>query len=131
MLGKHIDGGQGNDLLFGNSGEDQLSGGEGSDYLEGGHGSDKLFGGLGDDVYKIDLDYSGFLDRAGYDDPGQNRDDLVIGNVDTIVDDEGTDRIWLTNFQPTLNPFDQYKDMLSIADDGTLVMKWGWDLQIG
>ena len=123
----NIDGGQGNDLLFGNSGEDQLSGGEGADYLEGGHGSDKLFGGLGDDVYKIDLDYSGFLDRAGYDDPGQNRDDLVIGNVDCIVDDEGTDRIWLTNFQPTLNPFDQYKEMLSISDDGTLMMKWGFD----
>ena len=135
-----FDGGEGDDLLFGNSGEDTLSGGYGEDFLDGGHGSDKLYGGYGDDVYKIDLDYSGFLDRAGYDDVVYNDDgsinwdltqvdpwDDVIGNVDSIVDDGGTDRIWITNFQPTLNPFDQYKEMLSIADDGTLVMKWGWD----
>ena len=63
-------------------------------------------GGLGDDVYKIDLSYSGFLDRAGYDDPDQNRDDIVVGNVDKIVDDGGADRVWITNFQPTfLNIF--------------------------
>ncbi|MDC1294187.1 hypothetical protein N8Z70_04015, partial [Candidatus Puniceispirillum sp.] len=135
-----LDGGEGDDLLFGNGGEDTLSGGLGEDFLDGGHGSDKLYGGYGDDVYKIDLDYSGFLDRVGYDDVVYNDDgtinwdltdvspwDDVIGNVDSIVDDGGTDRIWITDFQPTLNPFDQYKEMLSIADDGTLVMKWGWD----
>ncbi|MDC1293765.1 hypothetical protein N8Z70_01820, partial [Candidatus Puniceispirillum sp.] len=137
-----IDGGEGDDLLFGGSGEDTLSGGVGEDMLDGGHGSDKLFGGAGDDVYKIDLSYSGFLDVAGYDNVVLNDDgtinheaspenpwDLTIGNVDTISDDSGTDRIWITNFQPTLNPFDQYKDMLSIDGDGTLVMKWGWDAE--
>ena len=124
-----LDGGEGDDWLSGGSGEDTLSGGVGEDFLEGGAGSDRLFGGLGDDVYKIDLSYSGFLDRAGYDDPDQNRDDIVVGNVDKIVDDGGADRVWITNFQPTLNPFDQYKDMLSVDADGSLVMKWGWDAE--
>ena len=37
--------------------------------------------------------------------------------------------MWITNFQPTLNPFDQYKEMLSVDTDGSLVMKWGWDAE--
>ncbi|MDB2528891.1 hypothetical protein N9X93_05440, partial [Alphaproteobacteria bacterium] len=142
MSDDNLDGGEGDDLLFGNSGDDSLAGGEGEDLLAGDHGSDLLFGGFGDDVYKIDLEYDGFLDRAGYDNVVLNEDgtinyelspetpwDDVIGGVDTITDDGGSDRIWITNFQPTLNPFDQYKEMLSIDSDGTLVMKWGWDAE--
>ncbi|NBR40839.1 MAG: calcium-binding protein, partial [Alphaproteobacteria bacterium] len=142
MSDDNLDGGEGDDLLFGDSGDDSLAGGEGEDLLAGDHGSDLLFGGLGDDVYKIDLEYDGFLDVAGYDNVVLNEDGTinyelspetpwadVIGGVDTIIDDGGTDRIWITNFQPTLNPFDQYKEMLSIDSDGTLIMKWGWDAE--
>ena len=142
MSDDNLDGGEGDDALFGDSGDDSLAGGEGEDLLAGDHGSDLLFGGLGDDVYKIDLEYDGFLDVAGYDNVVLNEDgtinyelspetpwDDVIGGVDTITDDGGADRIWITNFQPTLNPFDQYKEMLSIDSDGTLIMKWGWDAE--
>ena len=62
MSDDNLDGGEGDDLLFGDSGDDSLAGGEGEDLLAGDHGSDLLFGGLGDDVYKIDLEYDGFLD---------------------------------------------------------------------
>ena len=77
MSDDFIDGGEGDDLLFGGSGEDTLSGGVGEDFLDGGHGSDKLFGGAGDDVYKIDLNYSGFLDVAGYDNVVFNDDGTI------------------------------------------------------
>ena len=45
-----MDGGPGDDRLFGGRGDDELYGGEGSDTLKGGTGADTLWGGSGDDM---------------------------------------------------------------------------------
>lgn len=60
MTNDAIDGGQGNDSLFGEAGNDTLDGGE---------GADAMYGGLGDDLYHVD-------DAA----------DLVVEGVDTGSD---------------------------------------------
>ncbi|MFM7633550.1 MAG: tandem-95 repeat protein, partial [Betaproteobacteria bacterium] len=52
-LGSTVQGGLGNDMLFGHNGADQLFGGLGNDVLDGGLGDDLLAGELGDDVYRI------------------------------------------------------------------------------
>ncbi|WP_460881274.1 VWA domain-containing protein, partial [Pseudaeromonas pectinilytica] len=46
-----LDGGAGNDYLFGQEGDDQLDGGVGNDQLYGGSGSDEMTGGNGNDVF--------------------------------------------------------------------------------
>ena len=135
-----INGGAGNDLIFGDSGSDRLNGGDGEDTLVGDAGSDALVGGSGDDVYKIDFSYNGFLDVAGKDnvllDANGNIDlvnskevpwDIVVGNVDTINDSEGNDRIWVTNFQPTLNLLTSIVTLFILIFFGNFVFKWGWD----
>ena len=45
-----LNGGAGNDVLFGSSGKDALNGGAGNDVLYGRNGNDTLTGGLGDDI---------------------------------------------------------------------------------
>ena len=44
-----LEGGAGNDALFGQRGNDTLEGGSGNDYLEGNTGNDRIDGGTGDD----------------------------------------------------------------------------------
>ena len=44
-----VDGGENNDTLFGNAGDDELLGGAGTDTLDGGDGDDLLDGGAGND----------------------------------------------------------------------------------
>ncbi|SDD68353.1 calcium-binding protein [Ruegeria marina] len=67
----------GGDFLFGGIGRDTLSGGEGSDELYGGAGNDALFGGAGADQIH-----------------GQSGNDTLWGGLgnDTLVGQEGTDR---------------------------------------
>ena len=45
-----IDGGAGNDVIWGNAGHDMLIGGTGNDILHGGAGNDTLYGGAGSDI---------------------------------------------------------------------------------
>lgn len=53
-----LDGGAGNDLLWGLEGDDVLIGGLGDDQLFGGAGDDLLDGGLGDDVAEIGAEFA-------------------------------------------------------------------------
>ncbi|MEX5381230.1 GA-like domain-containing protein, partial [Acinetobacter towneri] len=45
----YIDGGDGDDTIYGSGGDDYLVGGAGDDHIEGGDGKDYLLGGAGDD----------------------------------------------------------------------------------
>ncbi|QTH11118.1 calcium-binding protein, partial [Vibrio fluvialis] len=46
-----LNGGDGNDILYGQGGDDTLNGGAGNDILIGGYGNDILTGGDGDDLF--------------------------------------------------------------------------------
>jgi Ca2+-binding RTX toxin-like protein len=65
-----LDGGKGNDVLFGGAGANELSGGEGNDTIWGRVGSDQLFGGKGNDTLR-----------------GGSGDDVLTGNEgDDLLD---------------------------------------------
>jgi VCBS repeat-containing protein len=53
IAGVTVDGGSGNDMLWGNAGNDTLLGGDGNDTLFGGVGNDFLSGGAGADVFQF------------------------------------------------------------------------------
>jgi serralysin len=61
-----IYGGNGNDLLDGGSGNDLLNAGEGNDTLIGGQGNDTLVGGAGDDHYIINGRNALIYDSGGH-----------------------------------------------------------------
>ncbi|WP_119978860.1 type I secretion C-terminal target domain-containing protein, partial [Shewanella algidipiscicola] len=87
-----INGGEGNDTLFGQGGDDELNGGSGNDLLFGGTGNDELIGGAGEDV---------LIGGLG--------DDTLTGGVDadTFVwqqGDTGTDHI--TDFNVSQDKLD-------------------------
>ena len=48
-----INGGAGNDVLWGSNGNDTINGGEGDDTIFGGYGIDTLTGGDGSDVFQF------------------------------------------------------------------------------
>jgi trimeric autotransporter adhesin len=52
-LGNKLDGGLGNDELYGDAGADILLGGSGNDTLDGGFHADNMTGGAGNDVYVV------------------------------------------------------------------------------
>jgi Ca2+-binding RTX toxin-like protein len=89
-----INGGTGDDSIFGLGGRDLISGDLGNDYLNGGSDTDILYGGKGNDTLITGTGAGDFADGGdGNDtvhltDPGQN--DLVFGGRDT-------DTLYLTN----------------------------------
>ncbi len=82
-----IRGGEGNDRVWGNSGDDLLLGDEGSDDLRGGSGNDRISGGEGNDRI---IGNSGDDKLAG--DAGN---DVISGNSgnDVISDGDGDDHV--------------------------------------
>lgn len=82
-----IDGGAGNDILYGGSGDNTLLGGDGNDILFGGSGSNVLDGGAGDDTLIGGRGTDILRGGAGNDllDGGRG-DDLLIGG-------DGDDRL--------------------------------------
>ncbi|MCC1495027.1 S8 family serine peptidase, partial [Cognatishimia sp. F0-27] len=86
-VGNHIDGGGGNDLIFGLSGEDTLIGGAGDDDIAGGDHADSLLGGEGEDTLSGN---SGDDSLEG----GENNDTLLGGaDSDTLIGGAGEDRL--------------------------------------
>ena len=117
-----LEGGDGNDLLFGMGGNDQLDGGDGNDllfggsgddYIDGGEGRDTIYAGDGNDIIVYDSnDYlvsggSG-IDFMVSDDSGLTLDTLLSGGKDgksgPIVDSievliTGTNALSLTSLE--------------------------------
>jgi len=74
---ENIDGGGGNDKLYGNIISNTLTGGTGNDLLVGGVGKDKLIGGKGKDIFKLSK-------GEGYDliqDFKNKQDKIFIGSI--------------------------------------------------
>jgi Ca2+-binding RTX toxin-like protein len=118
-----VDGGLGNDtlyggmsrsFLFGSFGSDQISGGGGNDWVDGGWGDDRLDGSAGGDYvsggYGNDFVYGGEGDDRLFGGPGNDHvgyngvgptvsepgNDLLVGGTgeDWMVGGQGTDRIY-------------------------------------
>jgi Ca2+-binding RTX toxin-like protein len=54
LISVTVDGGAGNDTMFGSNGDDTLLGGDGNDFIDGNQGSDTALLGAGDDVFAWD-----------------------------------------------------------------------------
>jgi Ca2+-binding RTX toxin-like protein len=54
LIGVTVDGGTGNDTIFGSNGADTLLGGDGNDFIDGNQGNDTALLGAGDDVFQWD-----------------------------------------------------------------------------
>lgn len=81
-----INGGEGNDFLYGGNLDDVLSGGAGNDLLNGGAGNDRLEGGAGRDILN-----------------GGSGDDLLLardGELDVLNGGEGHDRAEVDHQRP-------------------------------
>ncbi|WP_310442559.1 Ig-like domain-containing protein [Sulfurimonas sp.] len=74
-----LNGGEGNDRIYGLGGDDTFAGGGGNDYLEGGKGFDTLQGGAGHDVLFGDNDSDVLYG-------GEGQDTLVGGDNDNASD---------------------------------------------
>jgi choice-of-anchor C domain-containing protein len=78
-----LNGGAGNDQLFGNGGDDTLNGGAGNDSLFGGSGNDTLRGGSGNDR----LDGGAGTDTVSYSDSSRG----IVADITTGVVTSGTE----------------------------------------
>lgn len=72
IAGVTVDGGSGNDILWGNAGNDTLLGGDGNDTLFGGAGNDVLTGGIGADVFQF-VHSGGGIDQISDFDTAQDK----------------------------------------------------------
>ena len=92
----YIEGGGGNDWLFGNIGDDELHGGEGRDYLEGREGNDQLFGETGNDTLAGGTGDDTLYGGDGNDSlNGEDGNDKLFGGFgqDTLVGGAGNDEL--------------------------------------
>ncbi len=108
-----IDGGPGDDILWGNSGNDTIQGAGGNDNIDGGLGNDSLLGQDGDDNVK---------GGAGNDTvSGGNGNDVLDGNAgnDTVTGDAGNDTLVYTQ-SDNAGATDNYNGG---ADSDTLVLR--------
>ena len=87
----YINGGTGNDKLFGYGGTDKLIGGDGDDQMFGGDGNDKLLGGKGDDQLQggegDDLLLAGHGSNMYYGEAGADRFGLMKQHDQNIIGD--------------------------------------------
>lgn len=89
-----IEGGQGNDELFGMRGDDVVNGGDGNDQVWGNSGNDTVLGGAGDDVVKGGSGDDEVAGGAGNDElVGNSGNDLVSGGAgdDVLEGNSGDD----------------------------------------
>ena len=87
-----LNGGEGDDNLFGAAGADSISGDAGDDLIAGGPGADSLFGGDGDDLIKARDGEVDVVD-GGNDLATDDEEDADIAIADTADDDEETEDV--------------------------------------
>jgi uncharacterized protein len=122
VVGKTLNGGNGNDTLEGNDGDDVLNGGngndrllgfDGDDVLGGGNGNDELLGDRGDDILNggngIDRIFGG--DGADFLN-GENGDDLLAGGAgsDRLTGGNGKDTFQFALGDSLFGNFDRITD---------------------
>jgi len=110
-------GGDGNDILYGGAGDDTLFGDAGDDHLYGGPGDDTLIGGAGDDVfYWLDGD-AGTVSTPAHDvvkDFGNGNDTLDLSDL-LQGEDGSSDLSQFLNFS-----FDGTDTVLKVSSTGGL-----------
>jgi Ca2+-binding RTX toxin-like protein len=92
----HLYGREGNDLLYGGEDDDQLEGNLGHDELNGGEGDDKIYGGQNKDTLSGDSGDDRLDGGAGNDQIyGESGDDVIYGGMgnDEVKGGSGTDWI--------------------------------------
>jgi len=88
----HLDGGEGNDFIYGGAGTNFIDGGEGNDILFGGSGHNSLSGGEGDDILVsrgINTTMSG----------GEGADVFLVGSNVRIIDAGTDDQVIYAGFR--------------------------------
>ncbi len=105
-VANHLDGGAGNDQLYGFGGADTLTGADGNDQLWGGGDADSLYGGIGNDKLYGEAGNDVLVGADGNDQlwGGDDADSLDggIGNdklygeagSDTLTGGDGNDQLW-------------------------------------
>ena len=117
-----VAGGAGNDSLSGGAGADYLAGGSGDDTLDGGAGYDILAGGAGDDRLIGGAEGDTFFGQGGVD------VFVVAGGTNWVMDFEaGSDRLAITGLTAggLASRATEVGEHLRIAlDDGDLYLAW-------
>jgi Ca2+-binding RTX toxin-like protein len=120
-----LDGGAGDDTLNGDEGDDQLTGDSGDDILRGGAGRDTYLFNLGDGIDTIeDVAAASEGNRIQFG-TGISRADLAVTHDEVArtltiqVGSSGTDRLVLTNFDPTGANGSLVVETLAFADGST------------
>ena len=97
LLNTVLDGGKGNDWMWGGGGADHMMGGAGNDRLFGGDGDDELYGGDGHDKLSGGLGVDHLFGEAGKDRlRGGDGDDFLWGgdDKDHLYGDAGDDELY-------------------------------------
>lgn len=117
-----INGGAGNDVLWGSNSDDTINGGEGNDTIFGGSGNDTLTGGTGNDIFQftatagsdtvIDFNLSGdaiklyYRTEDGHTNASLSLDNgILTWNVDNTVSNVAIDLSATVSFNNTLDEF--------------------------
>ncbi|MFD0366340.1 M91 family zinc metallopeptidase [Nocardia sp. GCM10030253] len=105
QVGLKLDGGSGNDTIFGGKNRDYIDGGTGDDLINSGDGDDVVYGGAGDDTL---IGYGGndYIDGGTGNDKiagGQGTDQLSGGQGDDFIEgNEGDDKIYAGSGKDTV-----------------------------
>ena len=129
-----MDGGDGNDLLWGSPGDDDLIGGAGADWLAGYAGNDHVFGGSGDDWLYGQEGNDWLYGAAGNDvlAAGVGDDSLVGGDGDdALFAGSGVDRLIGGDGVDTFGPLLQDpKELYVLAENDDLyTVSWRHEMR--
>ncbi|MBT6240465.1 MAG: DUF4114 domain-containing protein, partial [Rhodospirillaceae bacterium] len=127
-------GGAGNDEIYGDRGDDTLYGGSGNDYVKGGKGNDEVFGGSGNDTLKGEDGADTLYGGTGEDTlRGGKHDDTLYGDSgnDVLKGEDGNDTLYGGTGNDTLEGGKDDDILYGGAGDDTLKGGSGEDTLYG